>query len=111
MRERADERLTEAADDRCAEGLGVVRREFAALDALLDGADEDIAVAAPERQALGLDGGGDRLRQQRVGLCRARESAPRERLGGGGDALARGAPVVGGRGVHGGKLRRRGAAE
>src|SRR5205809_6521963 len=97
VRQRADERLANRSHQRRRGRLLVVWLELATLDALVENVDQHVPVAAAEREALGLDRRVDRLGEQCIGARGGRQSAARERLGGGGDALGRAAAVVSGR--------------
>src|SRR5689334_20157874 len=95
-RQGTDERLADRSDE-CGGGrLLVVKLELAALDTLPENLDEHVAIAAAEDEALGVDGGVDRLGEQRVGASGGGERTAREDLGGCGDALGGAAAVVAG---------------
>src|SRR6478672_5126863 len=86
-RERADQRLADRADQAGGHRLDILLGQLAGVDPLAQQPRQDIAVAAPQRQALGLDRGIDRLGDLRVGEHRPRQRTARERLHARGHAL------------------------
>src|SRR3954447_26762659 len=94
-RQWADQRFADRSYQSGRRRLLVVCFEFASFDSLAQHLHEDVAIAAPEDEPLGLDRRVDRLGDERVRARRYRKRAASERFGSGGDPLARAAAVVG----------------